>query len=316
MACFKPLNAYRQAHVKGAKIYFLKQPGDTPLVKNPEYMRLPCGQCLGCRLEYSRQWATRCMHEARCHEQNCFITLTYDENQIPWDGSLVKPHWQKFMKRLREYARKQGYNNLKFFHAGEYGEQFQRPHYHALIFGFDFPDRELWKMSNDIPLYTSITLDSLWGYGYCSVGDVTFESAAYVARYAVKKINGKLEQKPDPKTGLLPYERVDRLSGQIIQVEKEYATQSRRPGIGANFLDSHLSDIYPWDECIVNGISTRPPRYYDNKFEIEDPDEMESIRQRRLEAMERHAANNTRARLATREKVKKAQHTQLKRVIE
>ena len=281
-----------------------------------EPLRLPCGQCIGCRLDRSRHWATRCMHEARMHDQNSFITLTYDEDHLPLDGSLVLPHWQNFMKKLRHVAAEFTDQKLKFFHCGEYGEQFKRPHYHALIFGFDFADRRLWKVSNDITVYTSAALDALWGQGFCTVGDVTWESAAYCARYTLKKVNGPLEKKPSKKTGLLPYERIHRFTGEVIEVEKEYCTMSRRPGLGAKFYADFGADIYPHDECIVNGQKTRPPRYYDNLYERDDPVDMERIREERIRVMQAFMPDNTRARLSDKRKVKEAQTSQLIREVE
>ena len=167
------------------------------MIFNPKYAyqadqpeKLPCGQCVGCRLERSRQWAIRCMHEAQMHEDNCFITLTFnpeslDDRSNPW--SLDVRDFQLFMKRLRK---KYG-AGIRFYHCGEYGELNKRPHYHACIFGFDFPDKRLWKVTNSgHRLYISESLDELWPFGFCTIGNVTFESAAYVARYIMKKVNG------------------------------------------------------------------------------------------------------------------------------
>ena len=145
---------------------------------------LPCGQCIGCRLQRSREWAARCVFEASRHEHNSFITLTYAPECLPEDGSLHYEHFQKFIKRLRKRLwRYEDDLKVRFFMCGEYGEQFSRPHYHAIIFGYDFPDKVFWSRNNGYPLYRSRMLEELWPFGYCTVGDVTFESAAYVARY-------------------------------------------------------------------------------------------------------------------------------------
>lgn len=253
------------------------------------------------------------MHEAKMHEQNSFITLTYDEENIPHGGSLVLEHWQQFMKRLRDHAGRKGQHRLKFMHCGEYGDQFQRPHYHALIFGYAPDDRKVWKVRDHSTVYSSASLDAIWRQGFTTVGDVTFESAAYVARYTMKKINGALAQKIDPKTGLAPYQRICPITLQIHDVLPEYATQSRNPGIGKSFLEQFGSDVYPWDEVIVNGFPQRPPRYYDNLYEHDQPEDMERIRADRIQRMEKHASDNTRARLAAKEKVKTAQSSKLKR---
>ena len=261
-------------------------------------------------------WATRCTHEARKHEENSFITLTYEDSQLPHDGSLVKKHLQDFMKALRHYAkRKHNIDGIKFFACGEYGEEFKRPHYHACIFGLDWQDKKIHSAKDDYNVYRSDILDGIWRKGFTTTGDVTFDSAGYCARYALKKINGDAEKIPDPKTGLLPYERIHAISGEIITVEKEFATMSRRPGIGHDHWHNYRGDIYPSDECIINGHPTRPPRYYDNLLEIHDPDMLEEVKQTRVETMQKHAADNTRARLRQRKIVKEAQTQKLTREI-
>lgn len=250
------------------------------------------------------------MHETRSHEASCFITLTYDDQNLPQDEGLVLGHFQKFMKRLRKHAGKTG---LKYFHCGEYGDQLKRPHYHALIYGYEPNDRKLFSMSNDIPVYSSATLDAIWGMGFTSVGAITFQSAAYVARYALKKVNGKQAEQINEVTGLKHYERINPITLQITEVSPEYATMSRNPGIGKDFFDNYRSDIYPWDEVVINGVSTKPPRYYDKLFEQINPESMENIRISRQTKMEKYRDDNTRARLATKEIVKKAQTSKLKR---
>jgi hypothetical protein len=219
------------------------------------------------------------------------------------------------------------YTNTKYFACGEYSPkkrrpigpfnpwefvgEGERPHYHAIVFGYDFPDKTLWSVRNDIRIYTSDILTELWGQGHCTIGTVNFDSAAYVARYSLKKINGQLENKPDPITGLLPYERICHYTGQIICVEKERIQMSN--GIGKEFYRNYTSDIYPGDHVVINGHSTRPPRYYDNLFDQEKPDQMEIIKDRRNKNMEKHAKDNTPERLAERESVKLAQLKLLKR---
>lgn len=202
---------------------------------------------------------------------------------------------------------------IKFFHCGEYGPNTKRPHYHALIFGFDVPDRKMWKMSNDIPVYSSLTLDSIWGRGFTTIGNVTYESAAYCARYSLKKVNGNQAEKIDEVTGLKHYERIDPITLEIYEVIPEYATQSRNPGLGARHFEKLKNDIYPWDEVIVNGVPTKPPRYYDYLFERTEPEVMETIRQQRVESMGKYLSDNNRARLYQKHKVKIAQISQLKR---
>lgn len=317
MPCYSPQIAYR------SKLGRDKVTGKWPIVfnRNSGYVdmevKIPCGQCVGCRLERSRQWAVRCVHEANSWKDNCFITLTYNDECLPDDGSLVKEHYQKFMKRLRKRIGRK----VRYYHCGEYGsicsicgksrivcdkqqrdglikvhpfmKSLGRPHYHAILFGYDFKDRELHSIKNKVKLYRSPTLEKLWKYGYSTVGDVTFESAAYVARYILKKMTGDLSQ--EYYEGRLP----------------EYTTMSRKPGIGNQWFLKYQGDVYPGDKIIIRqGVTCRPPRYYDNIYDLENPEEFEKIKiKRRLEALKNE---DSAERLLNREKFKK---TQLKKLI-
>ena len=256
MACFHPLQGWRSRNG------FNKKTGKWSITfsRSNAYIdmpvTIPCGQCIGCRLERSRQWAVRCCHEAVLHKKNCFITLTFNNDslaKIAPDGSLEKKEFVKFMKRLRKYCDHSGCGKIRFFHCGEYGSKLKRPHHHAIIFGFDFPDKKFLKVKGGFPYYTSDLLSELWPYGYNVIGNVTFESCAYVARYICKKVNGDLAD--DYYKGLRP----------------EYVTMSRRPGIGKDFYDKYSTSIYPNDKIVIrNNIITKPPRYYDKLLEIED----------------------------------------------
>ena len=179
MACFHPLSAYKL----GGQIHF-----GTPTSSLCAPLKLPCGQCIGCRLERSRQWATRIMFESQLHEKNSFITLTYSNEHLPFPPSLDHRHFQLFMKRFRKEFK------LRYYMCGEYGDKFFRPHFHACLFGVDFKeDRVLVKRSpSGHDLYRSPTLERFWTFGQSAIGDLTFESAAYVARYVTKKITGDL----------------------------------------------------------------------------------------------------------------------------
>lgn len=273
-------------------------------------MKVACGQCIGCRLERSRQWAIRCHHEASMHENNCFITLTYNEENLPEDRSLQLRHYQLFMKRLRR-----AYGpGIRFFHCGEYGEKFGRPHYHAILFNHDFADKKLWKMVNDLPLFQSGELARLWPFGYSSVGAATFASAAYVARYIMKKQTGKgaemLKEIEDPKTGVIylrkHYEWIDPDTGQVHSRRPEYVTMSRRPGIGRGWLDKYKTDVWPDDFVVINGRKMKPPRFYDRCIELDDPElHLDVKRQRQAKSLGR-ADDQTPERLAVREKVQQS----------
>ncbi len=212
------------------------------------------------------------------------------------------------MKELRKALAPK---KIKFFHSGEYGEPtpendfIARPHYHALIFNHQFSDRECFQQNEGIALYASDTLDSIWKRGYTSVGDLTFESAAYVARYVMKKINGDLAYEH--------YTRTDHTTGEVLHVSPEYSTMSRKPGIGKTWFDEFHSDCYPSDNLHVRGVLQKPPKYYDYLYDNNPLFDFEPIRQARKVAARKQQKDATPERLATRELVKLAQIKNLKR---
>ena len=234
-------------------------------------------------------------------ENNCFITLTYNEESLPKWGTLQLEDFQKFMKRLR----KKFGAGIRYFHCGEYGERFRRPHYHACLFNFDFPDRELWTVRDDVRLDVSDSLSRLWKFGHTSVGNVTFESAAYVAPYVVKKINGRM--------AIPHYETFDEDTGEVFDRKKEYVTMSRRPGIAYSWFQQFKKDVYPSDEVIVRGVPCNPPKYYDTLYELTNPEGFESLKFSRQDKAKKFRDNTTRERLAVREEVQRLRLNLLKR---
>lgn len=259
---------------------------------------IACGQCIGCRLERSRQWAMRCIHESQLHNENCFITLTYSDEHIPAGASLDLTDFQKFMKRLRKSLNKK----IRFFHCGEYGEASKnnnyiaRPHYHAAIFGHTFEDVVYWKKSpSGIPVYRSDTLDGLWPLGWAAVGELNFESAAYIARYIVDKVNG------------------DKAAEHYHGRKPEYITMSRRPGIAADWYDKFKDDVFPSDNIHVRGKKMLPPKFYTKRLELDDPLVHENIKRERLKRSLLFKKDNTYERLYVREIVRKASINLLKR---
>lgn len=302
MPCYFPLDGFRaKAPGPSGKRAITFNPSEG-YVDRP--ISVPCGQCIGCRLEKSRQWALRCMHEAQMHEDNCFLTLTYDDKNLPAHNSLELRDFQLFMKRLR----KQYGSGIRFFHCGEYGEKNGRPHYHAIIFNFDFPDKVLFSVRNGNRLYTSVALSALWPLGHSSIGAVTFESAAYVARYCLKKIVGKDSDRY--------YERVDPTTGEVVLIAKEYATMSRRPGIGHGWYERFKSEVYPSDFVIRDGVKMKPPKAYDRYFEAEDERGYNRVRGRRVRSAAKHADNNTKDRLKVRETVQRKRAERLIRSLD
>ncbi|AXH76688.1 MAG: replication initiator protein [Microviridae sp.] len=205
------------------------------------------------------------------------------------------------MKRLRK---KYG-AGIRYLHCGEYGDKDRRPHYHACIFGWEPADKVLWKIINGNPLYISKILQKVWGLGFCSVGALTYQSAAYVARYNLKKVTGKNAENH--------YTWADRYTGEIHEHVPEYATMSRRPGLGSGWYLKFRNDVYPGDFVITKGKKAMPPKYYDKMEDKYNAEEMERTRAARVNNAEARAHDNTEARLKVREKVKLEQLKQLKR---
>lgn len=290
------------------------RPGDAYPTSGEHELFLPCGQCLGCRLEKSRTWAMRCVHEAQLHPDNCFITLTYNPENLPPDGGLIKSEFQRFMKRLRYQFPD---NKIKYYMCGEYGDKSNRPHYHAILFGLNFSDwMYLFDSPSGEPIYTSPTLEEIWGLGFVTVGTVNFESAAYVARYCLKKITGKGVDKIDEKTGLKPYERFNSFTGEISPVLPEYALMSRGGrngrGIAYGWIARYTSDVYPKDYTTIRGLRMRLTKYYDKYIQGIDPEMYDDIKAGRnyLAAM---SEDNTESRLHSRQICVEAQTKQLVR---
>lgn len=308
MVCYHPLAVqYCQASpILGtpAKINF-----NAPLTECN--MKLPCGQCIGCRERRARDWAIRCMHEASLYKRNCFITLTYNDSHLPADRSLCYDDFQKFMKRLRKAHKghqslADGTYPIRFYMAGEYGENFGRPHYHACIFNFDFEDKVLLRRapSGEL-LYRSKMLESLWEFGFSSVGSVTFKSAAYVARYINKKVTGKIAQDHylymDPDTGEL-HDRVP-----------EFNKMSLKPGIGADWLVKYKTDVFPRDYIISDGHKLPVPRYYSKLLKCTNPFEWDEVSHNRYLNSLKSLDDNTPERLLVKKQVHLAKISKLKR---
>lgn len=248
-----------------------------------------CGQCIGCRLEYSRQWAVRIMHEASLHEHNSFVTLTYKEAP----ESLDYGDFQLFMRRLR---RERGY--ARFFCCGEYGEEGGRPHFHAVLFGVSFSDGALvGKSESGFRVYRSDELSALWKLGFASFGAVTFESAGYCARYVVKKVTG--EGADAHYEGKKP----------------EFARMSLRPGIGARWLDKYFSDVFPDGKVVSRGHLANAPRFYRKVFARKFPALAARQSDRYLADMASRVQDNSPARIEAKRTVAEARLSMLKRKI-
>lgn len=304
MPCYNPLTGFfsKNLNSNGKRNIVFSQKE----ALDDRSLKLPCGQCIGCRLDHSRRWAMRIMHEASLYPQNCFLTLTYAQDKLPVDNSLHKPDFQKFMKRLRKANPSK---TIRYYYCGEYGETFFRPHFHACIFNYDFNDKKPFKKINDNLIYRSARLEKLWTHGFASIGALTFDSAAYVARYVTKKVTGP--------SALVHYTDFDPSTGEIFHERlPEFADMSRRPGIGRPWLDKYMTDVYPDDFVVVRGRKLRPPKYYDNIHANLDPFGHDVIKERRELNGRLNSQNSTLERLTVREEVHLSKIKTLKRTLD
>lgn len=226
-------------------------------------------------------------------EKNCFITLTYDDEHLPEDWSLRVRDWQLFAKSVRRKVGK-----FRFLHVGEYGDENHRPHYHAVIFGLDFSeDRKFHAVRRGNTVYRSDLLEECWTKGFSEVTSFSYETAAYVARYCMKKRDG---------------DQAVHLHGPR---KPEYITMSRNPGLGATWIEKFSGDVFPGDFCVVDGRKTPVPKYYDKWLEENDPELLEQIKDARVEAGREHTDNNTYERLEVRETCLRAKIQALQRTL-
>lgn len=302
MGCDFPIPAYRSQEINPAT-------GRSRITFNPMEARnsqnfgvhIPCGRCIGCKMEKAKQWALRCDKEAQLHEQNCFLTLTFANQHLPVDYSVHPRHMQLFFKKLRKfiYPRK-----VRFYLGAEYGDENLRPHYHVILFNYDFNDKIFYERTprGDI-LYTSRNLSKLWPYGLATLGAVTFESAGYTARYSTKKITG-------PKASDY-YLRVHPLHGFICRVRPEFSLMSRRPGIGQGWIKKYADEVYRSDSVIVRGREVKPPRFFDQQLSEED--QIKLSRQRKAKSIQRPPDERTNKRRAAKAEVRDARISTLKR---
>lgn len=239
-------------------------------------------------------------------EQSSFVTLTYsDENFTP---SLEYQDFQIFMKRLR-HRRK---SRISFYMCGEYGEKFFRPHFHACLFGVGFPDRVPFSRlpSGDV-LYRSAELEDIWRFGYSTVGEVTFKSAAYVARYVMKKITGA--------AAVQHYQRTDDFTGEVYQVKPEFNRMSLRPAIGSRWIEKYYPQVFAHGSLRDGSRSIRVPRFYDEflkKVSLLDGTNFDDFEFERFRKGVQFAEDNTRERLAVREAVVIGRQKLTKRTLE
>lgn len=301
MACFHPIAAYRRSGSTPGNYGALAfQPG--PMYTDRVW--LPCGRCAGCRLEKSRIWAMRCAHEASLYTDNMFVTLTYDDDHMPSYGSLRKRHLQLFWKRLRKAFPDR---KIRYYACGEYGDESERPHYHAIVFNLWMDDAQFWKCTpRGDNLYISDKLSRIWGNGFVVIGGVTFDSAGYVARYVMKKCSRPNARDDEVrKTQEIVYNnkylRADPETGELVWLEEEFAVMSRRPGIGADWYEKFRDDTYASDSVVFNGKEMKPPRFYDEKIRVEDADLYLKLKEDRMKQIWKNYEETLPARLKVRE---------------
>lgn len=263
-------------------------------------------------------WAARIVHESSLYDDqhgSCFLTLTYRDSHectsrqlkkgyhLPSDGSLHPSHLRNFIKRLRKSLPQK----IRYFAVGEYGDESFRPHYHVILFNHDFSDSVAIREKEGIWLYESDTLSRLWPYGFSTIGEVNWQTAAYCARYCVKKVNGEKANEY--------YLRHDDELGYEYWLEPEFIRMSLKPGIGKEWFDRYKKDFFPRDEVPVPGKRTfyKMPRYYDKLMEKYDPEGFQEVKTKRKLAMMENASEYSHERLMAKYKVKKAQVKMLKR---
>ena len=295
MTCYHPIKAFIvDENGTNRKFHFASCDKDYIVYnhqKIEKYVLLPCGKCIGCRVDQSREWANRMMLELKYHDCACFITLTYDDDNLPMNqyvdengevqlkATLRKTDFQEFMKRLRWHIAPK---RIRFFSAGEYGGKTERPHYHAIIFGYDFPDKREWMRTKDGYIqYRSELLEKIWPFGFSMICEVNWNTCAYVSRYCTKKIGAGRN-----------------IYYQTFNIEPEFNTMSRRPGLGRKYYDEHKDEVYiKSDEGVPHlqeiflsnnkgGLKISPPKYFDRLYEKDEPFHMDEIKARRKEIAE------------------------------
>ena len=269
MPCYYPLRGNR---LSDGSVGQFRQADKWSLNREIEGQeQVPCGRCVGCRIDNKRSWAIRAMHEASLSPDNCFITLTYDDDHVPEGHTLRKTDFQKFLKRMR-YR----YGSFSYMLVGEYGPTTLRPHAHALIFGLDFsegPGEEDLESGH----WSSEMVSKCWKFGYNSVGTFTEERAAYVAGYCLKKLSGSRDRKER--------ERIDPDTGEVWHVDPEFFLMSRNPAIGKRWFEKYHADCFPSDFVIDhNGNKAPVPPYYETLYERENGEAMARVRAARKEA--------------------------------
>lgn len=297
MACYMPVKAFR---VPGTPALFWSQ---SKAGKAGLPLDVPCGRCVGCRGAHAGCWGVRSVQEAKLHAPGTShaLTLTYDDDHLPFDGSLSRLDLKLFHRRLRYEL---GSSASKQLSCGEYGGQFGRPHYHPCIFGYEIPDLRPWGRSGDLPTFVSDRVSAIWGKGHVLIMPLTLGTAAYPAKYTVKGGEADFTRRP--------HYRPHPLTGELHLVQPEFLSMSRghSGGIGAGWFDRFGGDAFPSDFVIVEGSRKKVPRYYMELLkartlagEFELLPMHDAVKAERKQAARDHAADNTPERLAVRHEI-------------
>lgn len=280
MACYRPITAYRTESVNpetGKRgITFSRSSGFID-----KELKLPCGKCIGCKAKKTNEWALRCTHEAQFHDENCFITLTYGDELLPegykLEDGLEHRHFQLFIKRLRK---KFNDRKIKYFMCGEYGGLKGRPHFHAILFGVTFKDKQFFNKTGKVTNFISDTLGALWPHGHHTIGSVHYGTARYTAKYANKQLAED--------------------GGDYGDRRPEYRKMSQ--GIGASYAQKYRKDIEIHDNIVLNGHKNPVPSYYEKYL---CPEALARIKDNRIKLMwkKRLKFNKTSWQLRAAEKV-------------
>lgn len=293
VACYSPLSGFR---TEAGTISFSRRQGTDLEVT------VPCGTCVGCRVQRSRMWSLRIVHESKLWDRNSFVTLTYDDFRLPAHGSLLYRDIQLFHKKLRKRV-----GPFRFFCVGEYGEQLSRPHYHVCYFNM-FPSdaKRLRSLSEErFASYSSKMLEEVWGNGHVHVGELTYASASYAAGYIFKKLHGDL--------GADHYKRID-ADGVWHPIEPEFCRMSLRPGIGRGWYERYASDFHTHDHAVLDGKCFPVPKYYDRLLERSNPVRYAELKEDRERRALPYRDDNRPDRLAVKAEVARAKiaHTDIR----
>lgn len=278
MSCFYPKKGFQIGILPNGKKEMKICSYNTQYVQHEgrrifDFVPIPCGNCVGCHLDYAKQWSMRCMLEASFYDENYFVTLTYDEEHNP--KTLVKDDLRKFIKKLRTYLVRKSLPEVRFYASGEYGSISLRCHFHIILFNLHLDDLKFYKYTPQGKLYTSEFLSNIWQKGFVVVAECNYRTCGYVARYCMKKF--------------------DKEQLNVLGYEKEFILMSRKPGIGFGYFDKNKESIYKYDRIYFafneKMGESNPPKYFDRKFEEMYPELLEKVKSRRKFVAEMSSLN-------------------------